>query len=278
MQDFPRRPPAAPTDPRGQQAESQAADSTCSVRACDVAAKHLAAMTDTVLGIHPQQPSQQIAEPSQNACSCAEGGAQAAMSADRATECLTPEAAEMGLLPHSAPPSSPLPEPAQEAPAATTGQQDMLLRPVSPAAGHTAAPQQLPRPTTASGAVHSVSAAAGAGQPGAQQQLGEPLAHSLQPDLQSPWPQPGARGAEARTGPPSSCVPAAVPGDELRPEDECLVCWDAQRCVVMAPCGHKPYCIRCAEEVCGPRGSQAKGHICPVCRDPVDATVFKIFN
>ena len=281
MQELPRQPSAAPTDPTGQKTESQAANSSCSVRACDNEVKDLVAGTDVVLR-HLQQPSKHSAEPTQDACSCAAGGAQAALSADMAPECLTPKRAEQGSLLRSAP-LSPLPEPAQEAPAATSGLQDMMevqLPPVLHTSGHNAPSQELPRPRNTSEALQTGSAAAGAGQSGLEQQLGKLSAHSPQPKWQKPRPQPRARQAKAHTGPASSCMPAAVPGDELSPEDECLVCMAAQRCVLLAPCGHLPYCIECAEQLCGPKGVQAinKGQLCPLCREAVLATVVKTFH
>ena len=281
MQGLPRRSAAASADPRGQQAEGQAASSTCSVRAGDSKAKHLAAITDTVLG-HPQQPSQLSAAPSQDACSRAEGGAQAALSADREPECLTPEAAAPGLLLRSAP-ASPLPQLAQEAPAATLGLQDMmalLMPPVLQSAGHKVPSQQLPRPSSASGQVQTGLVAAAVRQSGAEQQLEELPGPSPQPNFQKPRPQPRARQAEACSGPPSSCMPAAVPGDELCPEDECVFCLAAQRCVFLAPCGHMPYCIKCADQLCGPKGMLAidKGQVCPLCREAVRATVSTVYH
>ena len=283
VQGLPQRPSAAPFDPRGSQAESQAADLLCSVRACDNDAKDLAAKTDGMLGpLQQQQHSQQSAEPARDACSCAEGGTQAALPADRAPECITPRRAEQGLLLRSAP-LSPLPEPAQEAPAATSGLQDkpgLLLPPVLHAARHDVPSQEMSPPRNASEAEQSpVSAAAGAGQPDVEQQLGELSAHSLQPMWQKPRPQPKARQAEARSGPPSSCMPAAALGEELSPEHECVVCLDARRCVMLAPCGHTPYCAECAEQLCGPNGIQApaRGQVCPLCREAVLATVYKTF-
>ena len=277
---LPQPPSAAPADPWGQRAEWEAANSVCRARACNNEAKDLVATTDTVQG-HLQQSSQLRAEPAQDAFSHAEGAAQAAPSADIAPECLTPEAAEQRLLLGSAP-LSPLPEAAQEAPATTLGLQDMmalLLPPASHAAGQDAPSQELLWPRNASGAVQTDPAAADARQSGAEQQLGELPAHSLPRKSQKPRPQPRARQAEAFTAAPSSSVPAAMPGDELSPEEECFICLDAQRCVLLAPCGHMPYCVQCAEQLCGPKGTHAvdKGQVCPVCREAVHATVYKAF-
>ena len=179
----------------------------------------------------------------------------------------------------SAPPS-PLLDPPQEAPAATSGPQDMpglLLPPVL----HAAAPSQQPsHPSDDSGQSRTGSETAGARQSGAEQQLGE-LTHSPPPKSPTPRPEPTARQAEACTSPPSSGLPAAVPaeGYALRPDDECLVCLAAQRCVLLAPCGHMPYCIECAEQLCGPKGAHAisKGQACPLCQAAVLATVTKTF-
>ena len=246
------------------------------VRASDNKVKHLETTTDTVLG-QPQQPNQL----SLDVCICAEKGAQAALAADRSPECLTPEAPEQGLLLRSAP-LSPLPEPAQEAPAATSGLQDrldLLPPPTLHTVGHLVPSQQLSRPRNASGALQTGSASAVAGHSAAERQQGEMPAPSAQPKSQKPRPRPRARQAEAFTSPPSSCMPAAVSGDGLRPEDECLVCLAAQRCVLLAPCGHMPYCIECAEQLCGPRGVHAisKGQVCPLCREAVASTVSKTF-
>ena len=275
-----QRPSAASAGPRGQKKESQAASSACSIRACNDEAKHLADMTGTVPG-HIQQPSQHSAEPSQDACSSAEGRAQAALPAARAPKRPTPDAAEQGLLLRSAI-RSPLPEEAQEAPAAPSGLHDvlgLLPPPASHATGLTTSAQQLPRPTNASRTVQSVFAAAGAKQSGAEQRLGELPAHSPPPMLQKPRPKPTARQAEACMGSPSSCMSAAAPGDELRPEEECVVCLDARRCVMVAPCGHWPYCVECAERLCGPKGIHAltRGEVCPICQDAVYATVSQTF-
>ena len=93
------------------------------------------------------------------------------------------------------------------------------LAPVLHAAGHNVPSQELLRPRNASGAGRTVSASVGASQSGAEQQLGELPAPSAQPKWEKPRPQPRGRQAAACTGPPSSCMPAAVPGDELCPED-----------------------------------------------------------
>ena len=249
-----------------------------------MAATDSAAKTGT-LQDNLQQPSQQYAEPSQGARSCAEGGALAAGSVNRVAQCPLPEAAEEGSLLCSAP-VSPLPGPAQEAPPATSGLQDMLgllLPPVPNAAGHTLAPQQLSRANHTSKAVQTGPTAAEARQPGAEQRQEELPAPTPQPHLQRPRPQPRPRQAEVRAGTPSSSVPstlAGVPGDELRPKDECLVCLAALRCIMLAPCGHMPYCLECAERLCGPKGIHARdrGHVCPLCQEPVRATVSRTFS
>ena len=232
-------------------------------------------MTDTVPG-QTQQPSQHSAEPPQDACSCAGGGAQAALSPGRAPECLTPEAAEHGLLLHSQC-LSPLRELAQEAPAATSGPQDMLGLLLPPALHAAASSQQLSRPSNTSGQVQTGSAAAGTRQSGAEQQLGELPTHSPPPKPHKPSPKPRARQAKECSGPGGSCMPAAVPEDELCPDNEFVICLAAQRCVLLAPCGHVPSCVKCAEQLCGPKGVHAisKGQACPLCWEPVLATVTK---
>ena len=144
--------------------------------------------------------------------------------------------------------------PAQE-PTASSGLQDMmdlLLPLVVQTVGHNVPSQKLSRPRNIcrGSAKSSASAAAGAGRFGAEQQQGELPAGSQQPDLQKPRPKPS-------TGPASSCVPAAAPREELSPEHECVVCLNARRCVMVAPCGHIPYCVECAEQLCGPDGIHA---------------------
>ena len=58
-----------------------------------------------------------------------------------------------------------------------------------------------------------------------------------------------------------------------------MICLAAQRCVLLALCGHMPYCIECAEQLCGPKGIHAagKGQVCPLCQEAVASTVSKTF-
>ena len=233
------------------------------------------ATTDTVLG-HLQQPSQLCDEPAQNAFSYTEGGARAALFADRAPECLTPEAAEPELLPGSAP-LSPLPE----APATTLGLPDMmalLLPPVLHAAGQSVPSQDLFWPGNASGKVRTGSAAADAGQSGAEQQLGELPAHSP-PHRPGHGPGPGR---QRRLQPP----PAAV----------CmLLCQEMSFALrknalsallpTVASCWHPVATCPTASSVqsscADPRapGTHAvdKGQVCPLCWEAVLATVHETF-
>ena len=96
-----------------------------------------------------------------------------------------------------------------------------------------------------------------------------------------PRPRPQAKGRAAEADTASLCKqPAAASGYKLRPEDECVVCLSARRSVMLAPCGHKPYCMECAVELCGPHGiyAMATGQVCPLCRQEVRATVSKTFD
>ena len=96
-----------------------------------------------------------------------------------------------------------------------------------------------------------------------------------------PRPRPQAKGRAAGAHTASLCKqPAAASGDKLRPEDECVVCLSAPRSVMLAPCGHKPYCMECAVELCGPSGMHAlaTGQVCPLCRQDVRATVSRTFD
>ena len=96
-----------------------------------------------------------------------------------------------------------------------------------------------------------------------------------------PRPRPRAEGRAAEADAASLCKQPAAPFEcKLRPEDECVVCLSAPRSVMLAPCGHKPYCMECAVELCGPNGihATATGQVCPLCRQEVRATVSRIFN
>lgn len=56
-------------------------------------------------------------------------------------------------------------------------------------------------------------------------------------------------------------------------ERECVICCDAVADHVMVPCGHGGFCGRCAKDMCtgtAPPYTEEVGHVCPVCRAPVD--------
>ena len=59
-------------------------------------------------------------------------------------------------------------------------------------------------------------------------------------------------------------------------DKECVICYDAIGDHVMMPCGHGGYCGRCASDMCTGRSAPhdpAAGHVCPVCREPVEEVV-----
>lgn len=106
----------------------------------------------------------------------------------------------------------------------------------------------------------------------------QPWSHMEKP---KPRPRPQAKGRAA--GADTALLrqqPGAASGYKLRPEDECVVCMSAPRSVMLAPCGHKPYCMECAMELCGPNGihATATGQACPLCRQEVRATVSRTFD
>jgi hypothetical protein len=66
----------------------------------------------------------------------------------------------------------------------------------------------------------------------------------------------------------SSVVPPAAPQDE---ETLCVLCMDAPKDHMIAPCGHQCVCEACAEKL-----KKARHALCPFCRTPINAT-FKVF-
>ena len=73
--------------------------------------------------------------------------------------------------------------------------------------------------------------------------------------------------AQAQLG-SSSVVPPAAPQDE---ETLCVLCMDAPKDHMIAPCGHQCVCEACAEKL-----KKARHALCPFCRTPISAT-FKVF-
>jgi len=71
---------------------------------------------------------------------------------------------------------------------------------------------------------------------------------------------------QARVG--SSVVPPAALQDE---ETLCVLCMDAPKDHMIAPCGHQCVCEACAEKL-----KKARHALCPFCRTPINAT-FKVF-
>jgi hypothetical protein len=71
---------------------------------------------------------------------------------------------------------------------------------------------------------------------------------------------------QARVG--SSVVPPAALQDE---ETLCVLCMDAPKDHIIAPCGHQCVCEACAEKL-----KKARHALCPFCRTPISAT-FKVF-
>lgn len=59
-------------------------------------------------------------------------------------------------------------------------------------------------------------------------------------------------------------------------EKECVICYDDVGDHVMVPCGHGGFCGRCAKDMCSGHAApytEEGGHVCPVCRAPVDTVV-----
>jgi hypothetical protein len=67
----------------------------------------------------------------------------------------------------------------------------------------------------------------------------------------------------------SSVGPPAAPQDAE--ETLCVLCMDAPKDHIIAPCGHQCVCEACAEML-----KNAKHALCPFCRTPIGAT-FKVF-
>jgi hypothetical protein len=63
-------------------------------------------------------------------------------------------------------------------------------------------------------------------------------------------------------------VPPAAPQDE---ETLCVLCLDAPKDHIIAPCGHQCVCGACAEML-----KKARHPLCPFCRTPINST-FKVF-
>jgi hypothetical protein len=66
----------------------------------------------------------------------------------------------------------------------------------------------------------------------------------------------------------SSVGPPAAPQDA---ETLCVLCMDAPKDHMIAPCGHQCVCEACAEKL-----KNARSALCPFCRTPISAT-FKVF-
>lgn len=63
--------------------------------------------------------------------------------------------------------------------------------------------------------------------------------------------------------------------DTVIDAEQCTVCLEHKRCVLMVPCGHVPVCQQCTVELLGrPAAATASHqHQCPVCRAAVTSVV-----
>jgi hypothetical protein len=67
-------------------------------------------------------------------------------------------------------------------------------------------------------------------------------------------------------------VPPAAPAPHSDDdEDQCVLCLDAPKDHIIAPCGHQCVCGACAEKL-----KKARHPLCPFCRAPISST-FKVF-
>jgi uncharacterized coiled-coil protein SlyX len=67
-------------------------------------------------------------------------------------------------------------------------------------------------------------------------------------------------------------VPPAAPAPHADAEETlCVLCMDAPKDHMIAPCGHQCVCEACAEKL-----KKAERALCPFCRAPITAT-FKVF-
>lgn len=56
--------------------------------------------------------------------------------------------------------------------------------------------------------------------------------------------------------------------------EQCAVCLEHKRCVLMVPCGHIPLCQQCTVELLGrPAAAASHQNQCPVCRAAVTSVV-----
>jgi ankyrin repeat protein len=60
------------------------------------------------------------------------------------------------------------------------------------------------------------------------------------------------------------------------PEDmQCGICWENERCITLAPCGHRRLCSLCALKVL----SKVKGErICPFCKVTIESYIIRVFD
>ena len=54
-------------------------------------------------------------------------------------------------------------------------------------------------------------------------------------------------------------------------ENECAVCFDAPKIMLIVPCGHKCMCNGCATQL------KNGGHSCPICRGPINS-ILKVID
>ena len=88
-----------------------------------------------------------------------------------------------------------------------------------------------------------------------------------QPQL-SPLPPPAALpplSTAAALAAAAECSAAWAPDDGEAPATQCAVCWSAHVRVLLLPCAHLCICAAC--------DAGLARRVCPLCREPISATI-----
>ena len=90
-----------------------------------------------------------------------------------------------------------------------------------------------------------------------------------------PWKQPSA---SATTQPPRAAPAAqAAPAGGMGRDDECVICMDAPRQALLAPCGHRTACLACTDRLM--EGRHPGGQVyCPLCGEPVESIIRRVWS
>ena len=106
----------------------------------------------------------------------------------------------------------------------------------------------------------------------------QPVESSAKPKPKpKPKPRPKSAGVPAVALEPQVDSADAA---ELSCLQECVICMDQPKSVLLAPCGHIVACLSCAEEHYGEDGCLAveRGMRCPICRKLIRATAKAIYS